>query len=376
MRFWWIVLSLLIGSTACAPDEAEDRLPTSGGDLDEVMIIVDDIDFQTDFDSMLIYAFFEPYPGLPQLYEPLLPIKIREWKRYSNAPDLFGKYRQLAFVGILEEKSDISLKVQQAIGKDLFQQAYRDDELFFAVERNKYSKPQLVLYLFAPTREILIERVLEHKHKLVNTVKEHENKRLKKLLLGGKKLARFTEHVAAHMHFSMDMPGDYSVMAKNDSFIWVRAEEAVIDKQENLTKQIKRDWLVRSYDVEDNLDESKLTNPALDEQPVTDYPFILRDNLLARHIMGKDSSYHPYTDIVRPLFQEQQQYGEVDALVSRGLWRLDLPFMGGPFINATFYTPDSTHLIMVDGFIYAAGSDKRRLIREYEALLSTIKYVR
>lgn len=375
MRHWWVVILIISLVSACATGEEQKPLPSSGGSLDEVMIIVDDVDLQTPFDSMLIYAFFEPYPGLPQLYEPLLPIKIREWKRFKNADGLFGKYRHLAFVGILEEKSEISLKVQQAIGEDLFKRAYQDSTLFFAIERNKYSKPQLIIYLFAPTREILTERLLEHKHKLVNTVKEHENKRLLSLLLGGSKAATATKHLEDKMGFTMQLPGDFSIKAKNDSFLWVRAEEAVFDKQENITKQIKRDWLFQSYDLIQGVDVTTLTNSALDKQAVIDYPFILRDNLLARHIMGQDSTYHPYTDIIRPLFQEQQTFGDVNALISRGLWRMDLPFMGGPFINATFYNADSTKLIMIDGLVYAAGSDKRKLIREYEALLTTIDYV-
>lgn len=376
MRLSWIMILWLSLLAACATGEEEQVLPSSGGSLDEVMVIVDDIDLQTPFDSMLIYAFYEPYPGLPQLHEPLLPIKIREWKRYENAAGLFGKYRHLAFIGILEEKSEISLKVQQAIGEDMFKDAYRDSTLFFALERNKYSKPQLVIYLFAPTRDLLIERLLAHKQKLVHAVKTHENKRLRSLLLGGSKLAKATQALESSMGFTMQIPGEFAIKVQNDSFLWIRAEEAVFDKQENITKQVKRDWLFQTYDLTDGLDETTLTQAALDKQKVIDYPFILRDNLLARHIIGQDSSYHPYTDIIRPLFQEHQKLGQVDVLLSRGLWRMDLPFMGGPFLNATFYSADSTQLIMIDGFIYAAGSDKRKLIREYEALLSTIDYVR
>lgn len=371
---WCYALAIFMLGISCANGDEQRPLPAAGGSLDELMVIVDDADLHTPFDSMLIYAFFEPYPGLPQLYEPLLPIKIREWKRYANAQGLFGKYRHLAFVGILNEKTDLSLHVQQAIGEELFQRAYTDSTLFFAIARNVYSQPQIVCYLFAPTREQLVKRLLANKHQVVNTIKTHENKRLRALQLSGERLAAATKHLEANMGFTMQLPGEYTIKAINDSFLWLRAEEAIFDKQENITKQLKKDWLIRKYDLTDGVDETQLTNTALDSQPVVDYPFILRDNLLATHIMGQDSTYHPYTDIIRPLFQEPQTFGGVHAQISRGLWRMDLPFMGGPFINTTFHTADSSALIMIDAFVYAAGSDKRALIREYEALLSTIDY--
>lgn len=375
MRWFLLIAGISVLLLAGCADGSESRpLPTSGGDLDEMMVIVDDKDFHTYLDSMLMYAFYAPYPGLPQLYEPLLPIKIREWSRYKNAEDIFHKYRHLAFVGILEEETPISLHVQKAIGKQLYQRAYEDTTFYFAIDRNKYANPQLVIYIFAPTREALVKRIMAHKEELVATIKAHENKRLRKKLYTDGELQKATNHLEKNMGITMRFPDDFELVQANDSFLWLHKEMAVFDNRENITKEIKHDWMIRTYALNDEVNELTLTAPPYEAQEVQGYPFILRDRLLANHIHGYDSTLSPHTDAKRPLFQVKKQYHNISALLSRGLWRLEGPFMGGPFINATFLSKDSTHLIMIDGMIFAAGSDKRDMIREYEAQLSTLRY--
>ena len=62
-----------------------------------------------------------------------------------------------------------------------------------------------------------------------------------------------------------------------------------------------------------------------------------------------------------------------DYIEMRGLWTLEGGFMGGPFISYAFIDKESSRPVVVTGFVYAPGDDKRELLRQVEALMYTLE---
>jgi hypothetical protein len=58
----------------------------------------------------------------------------------------------------------------------------------------------------------------------------------------------------------------------------------------------------------------------------------------------------------------------------RGLWTLEKGFMGGPFVTLVTKDEVNNRFIMLDGFVYAPGEDKRELLRQVEAILYTVSF--
>ncbi len=370
MRYAWVIWLMLPWLTGCYKEE-EQALPTAGGNLDELMIIVDDADFQQPISDSLIYHFFTPYPGLPQLYEPTLPIKIREWKRYEAASDLFHKYRNLAFVAILSENTPITQFVRQQIGEEAYQKALTDPSTWMVVTHDQFAKPQRTIYLFAPTYEEMYDRLNRGFQQVVAVVKEAENARLHKALFAKGHMRNIETALTTYMGITIEVPAYYSIAMANDTIVWFDYLEAYFDKKENQTKQIRRTFLVQEV-LLDDIYASPFYDRYADQSGTVDVlPFAARDLMNSRYIFGRDTTFSPYTDYRQPLFQEQIENG---ATLSRGLWRMDNPFMGGPFLTVARYTEDSTALLLIDAHVYAAGSDKRPIIREYEAILSSITF--
>ncbi|MEM8560065.1 MAG: DUF4837 family protein [Bacteroidota bacterium] len=61
------------------------------------------------------------------------------------------------------------------------------------------------------------------------------------------------------------------------------------------------------------------------------------------------------------------------AFEVRGLWRMNLFVQGGPFIAYTFYEPAQERLYVMYGFVLAPGKEKRRFIRQLEAMARTFR---
>jgi len=56
----------------------------------------------------------------------------------------------------------------------------------------------------------------------------------------------------------------------------------------------------------------------------------------------------------------------------RGLWRVENDYMGGPFVSLSTLSADKTHIITVEGYVYAPKYKKREYVRQLEAILSTV----
>ena len=61
------------------------------------------------------------------------------------------------------------------------------------------------------------------------------------------------------------------------------------------------------------------------------------------------------------------------ALLTQGLWELNIKGMGGPFINYTFYDEKTHRIYMLDASIYAPRYYKRNLIQQMDVTLQSFK---
>jgi hypothetical protein len=59
------------------------------------------------------------------------------------------------------------------------------------------------------------------------------------------------------------------------------------------------------------------------------------------------------------------------AILTQGLWELNIKGMGGPFINYTFYDEKSKRLYMLDGSVFAPKYYKRNLIQQMDVTLQS-----
>ena len=109
------------------------------------------------------------------------------------------------------------------------------------------------------------------------------------------------------------------------------------------------------------------------------------NQVLKSHILGETDNMH-----MRLVSRDEDEEKDENLFsMERGLWDMKGDAMGGPYLlkvlpmnNGKIVTPRSYHeqlgridsRIVVIGFVYAPEMKKRNLIKQLEAVLTTVKY--
>ena len=101
----------------------------------------------------------------------------------------------------------------------------------------------------------------------------------------------------------------------------------------------------------------------------------IRDSNAKKYIPGPIQNTFMSTDLMyKPNTQEIRINGK-KVFETRGLWEVKGQFMAGPFLNYQIKTNSKNNQqIMLDGFVYSPGTDKREYIFELEAIMRSLKY--
>jgi hypothetical protein len=98
-----------------------------------------------------------------------------------------------------------------------------------------------------------------------------------------------------------------------------------------------------------------------------------RNQIVKKYIPGPNpNSYMATEDLLPPVMKEFKQEGKYFAEL-RGLWKLENGSMGGPFVSISTVDELRNRVITVEGFVFAAGLEKREFLRQVESILYTLK---
>lgn len=100
----------------------------------------------------------------------------------------------------------------------------------------------------------------------------------------------------------------------------------------------------------------------------------VRDSVMGANITGSDSTQYMETNqhVVLPEYKAISVGGRYVGEL-RGMWRMKNGLMAGPFVCHMRLDEINKRVVFVEGFCYAPNDSKRKLIRDLEACLYTLK---
>jgi len=231
-----------------------------------------------------------------------------------------------------------------------------------------------VLYCFGPDREDIIHRLMYQGDVLFEKVRNFETSHVASAIFSHGERRQEQRTIQEKWGLHIRIPADYLPITEKQGFYWFRKESYFNDKKGNILKEVKQNLLISFLpETENDTSGVVLARPDSVGPPLlAPGIIILRDSIAARHVHGAAPEYVMYTDILRPVFQKKVKINGKLWLETRGLWRLDNPFMGGPFVNYSYQDSINKRVIMIDIFLYAAGLEKHKYLRELEAICSTL----
>jgi len=328
VRIVGLILTLAIALSACDQIKTDkDLLPGSTGKYGEVLVVVDTSLENGATGKLLNEIFNKAQPALPKL-EP-------QFRVSTVAPE--------SFKSILKRGRNI-VKISVGKGKSSATQ----------IEKDVWAKDQLLINITA-SDDAKVAEILE---KNIENIRAHFNEKEIERLIKRHKLQPYKEvisEVKDLFGYGLTIPPGFEKMEAFDNGIWLQKEKFVGKHQ------VIQGILIYKYDY---TSDSTFSVGEL----------IQKRNLFTEsRIEGtRDSSFMVVYDEYKP-DQLEINLNDLYTMESRGLWRMENDFMGGPFLHYTFVDEENNSVINLDGFVYAPGLQKREYLRELEAIFKSLK---
>ncbi len=324
---------------ACCKDGKSSRLPESIGQPYEVVL-------EGDTNRIVTAILQESVPDMPQPEPMFNIIQVRKGKLTS----LYQTVRNRVVVDVDKRNRDFEVKISQDVN----------------------AAPQVIIRIKAQTveqlksrldgmrlRQILDESELKHLASVIrqNVEKQKEVKRL----------------------FGIDMriPLDMDASKKAKDFVWysnntnsgmknllvfkINSSEKTPSARENHSSR-------ENLSAGGNL-SSKETSSGTEEYPSNGISLSLADKVQIDSVLQKNM-----------LGETDEMYMVIPRLGERGLWEMEGDAMGGPYVMKIIRRQKNgkisgrkNEIIVVIGFVYAPEMKKRNLIKQLEAVLTTIR---
>ncbi len=302
-------------------------LPSATGARFEILVVMDNAEWQAPAGRAVFNLFDQDTPALPQP-EPMF--KIHQ-VRPDDFTDLLKPSRNVFYADISSER-------------------YTQSKI--AYSRDHYAYPQCYVRVTAPSDADFINIIETHGEEILNYFVVAERERtmtFNKRDLNNKAVREVQELLGVHI----DIPVDLKRSTQRENFYWIT----------NDNSYIRQDLVIYTY-------------PYTDPNTFTyEYLTAKRDSVMKYNIPGEIEGSYVGTEYkyAQPIMREITVNGEYAAEI-KGLWKiLNGGSMGGPYYSFTRLDEVNQRVVTVEGFVFAPSTNKRNAIRSLEAVAHSLK---
>lgn len=224
------------------------------------------------------------------------------------------------------------------------------------ITEDLWASPQCIIRIAAPDLQSFYREFGQNKEQFMQLFINLERRRT--LLINGFGAdVKMTDLVEKKFNIRLPFSPGFYVAAETTDFIWLRCIRTRADLQAEIGIMI--------YSADNK-----------DDQDLSPKQIIKRRNLTTiEHVQGSapqscmviDQEFFP------PFFDTLMEFPGGYAVETRGLWKMQNDFMGGPFLSYTFIDKGSNRVITLDGYIYHPNEDKMVYLRQLEAIFFGLK---
>ncbi len=319
-------LAILMILFACNSTNRKPMLPSVTGKPGDLAIVIDKADWNTEIGEKLRNIFEEPFQVLPQ-YEPIFNI-------LPIPHDAFNSVMQ-------PQRNVIMVDVSP-----------RFTESKMVVQKDIYAKSQVIVDLYAKDDSAFIKILDENARKIVAIFEDAERTRLMDSYKHNLD-ENIYKYLRNKRHISLLVPKGYKMIIDSSDFIWMRQEIGAT--------------ILGIFIYEYNYTD---TNTFTSE-----YLINKRNQFLKKYVEGEvEGSYMTTEREFGPVFSQYMLRGERYVAELRGLWKVVNGIaMGGPFMSITTLDEKRNKIVTVEGFVFAAGENKRNYLRQVDAVVLSLE---
>lgn len=339
------VIVFLLGCDGAAEKLKEEMMPTAGGEIGEMILVIDSTQWRGPVGKALKETLRSPMIGLPQ-DEPMFSVNKVNPRKLNN---LLKTASNMVFVMTLDSKTDESKTIRRYFTNQSLNKIQQDTSLWMTIRNDEFAKGQVALFLFAQDTASLVRKLDQNKGRIRSFFESVEQKRIKKKLYASR-ASEAEKAIRESQGASIQIPFGWDLAKNLPNFSWIRFLE-----------------------VDREMDIFIYQQPYTSQKVFDDLPG-LRDSITGQFLRDseKPELYIMRQEIV-PVFQETVSFQGNYAKKARGLWKISDNSGGGPFISYTITDEASQKLFYIEGYVYAPAGRKKNFVREVDAILSTFK---
>jgi hypothetical protein len=223
------------------------------------------------------------------------------------------------------------------------------DTSFVKMQKDLWARPQRIVRITAPSSKAITESIRASAKQIISAFKEHDM---------GVIQSRLKKSSYAYTHENMKKMGIKSMLMH-------KGFDPTLDKE---GLKIFATKTVRTVQY-----------VLVSERPMTEGLVSVDDVIAHRDSLGKhyfegtyEGSYMTTETIIPPNISNTEISG-MFALETRGLWRMEGDFMGGPFLSYTIYDEKNDRILTIESLLYGPTAQKRNVVLEMEAMMRSIK---
>ncbi len=331
MRTGFIVFSIfMLGLTSCDTVNQQGGaagriMPNISGGAGEVLVVMDQSNWDNSTGQLLQDILKEEIPGLPQS-EPLFDVL------QVTAASFDGVYQF--------HRSIVLTKIESGLVPGI---RFRE---------NVWAKPQIMVQLEAPTGKELRELISENEERIQQFLIQYDRNRLIKNYRDSKDPA-IQKEISVHHQVKLAIPRGYNMDFSKDEYTSVAIEAPDLSQ------------VIQVYDF-----------PAEGPQDLNTANIIEKRNTFTKmYVQGpRENSYMTISKLYEPIAYDLE-VNKVKIIELRGLWDLENGFMGGPFISHSVYDAKRNRIVTVDGYVYHPNKKKRVKMKQLEAIIFSMEMI-
>lgn len=342
----WLAVLLWVLASCESSGSTSKYLPTSGGKPDEILWVMNDSFWEDTIGATINHRFQKSYEVLPQA-EPSYFVRKKTFQEFNN--DIIKKYRTIVIC--TSKEADIEYgtvrEIIQSTGVE-YQKTL--------ILNNVWAKPQLVVIITADSNEDLLNILTEQGDSIENAIRESENKSIDKYLYNNDPNLEAMNTVDSVFGFKPKIPLGYFVGINENNFIWVRKETVTLSSNILFYKRT-----LQPEEIANGVDWNQ-------------YAKNIRGYLGKTYISSRvEGSYMTIEDRFAPVYQDTVEVLGHQAIRTRGLWRIEKDFMGGPFENYAWFDESDNTYYMIDTYVHAPKEGKKKYMRHLARIIETME---
>lgn len=216
---------------------------------------------------------------------------------------------------------------------------------------DEYAKPQMITVLQAPTTAQLEGLITEMRDSLK---KQFENEELARFAVKAAKVTEPKSVARVKDMFNIDLKLPKGFVYRN---------------------AVEPDFLWISYELPEASQGVIIYEYPYDGKPLTDASIIEARNKFISNVPGElPNSFMTTSDMFDPETESKVINGNVWQ-ETRGFWRVENDFMGGPFVNYTIIDEENNRVVGIDWYVYSPNPNKgqRNYLRQLEGIMMGAK---